>query len=933
MPGELFKRFLCRVGTLPVGLAEGLSAPHCTAAVLELHQIESDLWAGRDEVSARLYRAVGDSSAQPVRRSLVNARRSLYNLRLPNDADTPVLRTLSSEGGFDIVARYVGLLERHAELLTQARAAFEDEREASRSRLSQFCLTGSFQRGLLMSSLSLFNAQTRYHVSRPRGDLRGKLERIERALLRYLLRTATKATPFGTFCAVVPGMFETPRDTRTDRPSIGFRGGLSELRTSTRLNKGLSGNLWSILSSLPDVRKRLFIRLNSTLTCGDQDYEFLAVVHGRETFQRIDRTPTIDLVLGLLRGQHSHTFGSFVEQIARHEEIDSSVEQAEQFAIQLLESGCIELRSGVPQQDPDWDLPLLAMIGDSTDTAARTIEVLLRELRTALGRSVDAPLVEWSALVERATLMTTETFSSLGLGGDPGGPFREDASAKAVAAVPLDVFARAHQDIVRLVQLTHVLAWPRLEQASMRFFFERQYTEAEPEIPLLRFYEDYYRSHLKEHLHRLHAVATKREGSKDQYRIENPFEIPFVDAVLDAQKALSNLIVRRWQESPSAAEIAIEFEEIASITEPIPRPSPLRASVAMFGVVVPEPQVNGVAGARFLTRGLGYSLGYGRFFSRWLHMLPDEFRADVYASNCSRGDAYVAEICGDGNHNANLHPRLVEWELSYPGNEGETGGKVLDSTELVVRPDPDDDHALILLQSKSHQRIVPLDLGFLALDARPPLYQLLAAFAPPTTFGVSIPARPVPQPRGKSSGGDSAGVVADGAALSTSDHSEAVIHRPRIVLGALVVSRRCWRVRGSHVPVPAAGESDFEYFRRVTSWRVLHKIPRQVYVRAATGRIEASVSRAPDFSDERQNTERPLPLDVWRSIMNDRKPQFIDFESPLMVNLFGSMAKVPIDGDLVLIERYPSPESLPTVNGERHVTEQVIQLEVTLGCS
>jgi hypothetical protein len=923
---RLFHRFLCRVGTLPAGIAEEFSSPRCNAALKELDDVERMILARRDRVSTLLHNAVGITNDVPLRRSLISARRSLFNAKVPSSVETEALHELSSPEAIEATKEYLQLMEMRDESLRKAQDAFTEERELSRARLSQFTRDKSVQRGLLLSSLSLFRTQEKYHEHRPLGDLTGKYARMERGLLRYLLRTVMKATPYGTFCAVLPGLFETGEKRPVDGAIVCLDGDMSALRTSTRLNKALCGVFTQALSTLPSVRSRFLVELNSSIESDDRRYMFLAVVDGREVFQTVERAPILDIIVEFVRAKPDTNLGALVHHISHHPNIECTQEEAQTFSDQLLKVGIMTLRTGIRQQDPDWDYALTGIIAGIEEEAVTKVGRTLQELRAVLDRAMSSPLDEWSGPVERVTANLSETFAAFGLKDETGGPFREDATANVVATVAVGSgLASVERDICRLVETTRPIALPRIEQASMRHFFDMRYDSAKAAVPFLRFYEDYFRGHLKEHLEKRRAAQRGEKGEEVAYPTNNPFGLPFVDAVLKAHDAITNLILERCQQSPLAEEVNIAFSEIESIVRDIPSPASLPSSVAMFGILAREP---GAECHRFITKGLGYSSGYGRFFSRWLHMLPTDFRETILASNKTIPNINLAEISSDGNHNANLHPPLVEWEIAYPGSECGPKKTRIRPTDLVVTVDRDDPHALSLTLANGH-RVLPLDLGFLALEARPPLYQLLSAFAPPYGFGIGLPAglgAEVPDPSGSDMGLSGA---AHGETLNDTK-KEPISYRPRIVLGTLVITRRAWSIPRSKAPIPEKGESDFSFYRRVRRWRSSYCLPSQAYMRLERHQGKAPDLPAPEGQQAGATEEEvgSVTPEVWRSMVNDFKPQYIDFDSPLMVGLFRAALDRPPGHSLLLVERYPTYDMLPAIGEDRYSAEQVIQVEL-----
>ncbi|HYS68592.1 MAG TPA: lantibiotic dehydratase, partial [Gemmatimonadaceae bacterium] len=342
------------------------------------------------------------------------------------------------------------------------------------------------------------------------------------------------------------------------------------------------------------------------------------------------------------------------------------------------------------------------------------------------------------------------------------------------------------------------------------------------------------------------------------------------------------------------------------------------------------------------------NVGYGKYFSRFLYLLPQRCREEVVADNESLSDDLLAEICGDAAFNANLHPPLLPWEISYPTGQHAGSAQQLLSADIVVRQDPENQHALLLVHAPTGRRVLPVDLGFMSVQLRPPLYQLLARFSPcgyfafplPQSLHVPIPGTP-PQLKATN-----------------------VLCRPRITYeGTVVLARRCWMVPPGFFPIQTRDESDADFFVRVLRWRNLHGVPERAYVRvlplfdtpetkqpaaalaADTANLQATepVVRAEESEQhddvnheedevggQREVSENDAPNTgpnaVARHPSRDwRKPQFIDFANPLLVRLFARLTSGLKRFSVVLEECLPTAEQLPRSDGAAYAVELVLQ--------
>ncbi|MDB4950869.1 MAG: hypothetical protein JWM27_3518 [Gemmatimonadetes bacterium] len=924
---RLVRRFVCRISGAPVDGVEQMRATRTLERLDALLAAEDALAERREAVSALLFAAIGAAGDDgAARKRLLRARRELFNLRpLPAEVLEGACAQLSTEQASEVGALQQALVERDA-LAAEVAAAYGEESGTARAAFRQLLRDPEFRKGLLVSSRSLHASLDRYTAGTA-GALSGKDEKTERGLLRYYTRMAMKATPFAAFCAVVPGRFTE------DGAAEDGEGGLLRLhgdprakRSFVRINKLLYGILLDHLKERPGVRRRLVVEPNPTLRTEGARLVFLSAVQGREVFQRVAANEVLQVITQVFAADPAPTLGDLVDRLTRDPQIDASTEEAEAYLEKLIEIGFLRFHTGIREQDADWDLPFAALLDALDDEHATRAAALLRQVRERTDAYAAAPVERREAVVAEIHAAIDEAFTAMEVKARlrKDMPFYEDATADADATVALTPGVRRATDaLVDWARLTSRLAWPRAEQATMRHFFDMQYGDRHG-VPLLQFYEDFYREHFKAHVEK----EQKARGGADKaalegYDVNNPFKLPFIQALNEARMRLQERIVARWREAPDAAEVTIPLAEVEEALAGVePQPAPCR-SVSAFTLLVPPREEGG--DPAFLLQSGSYTAGYGKYFSRFLYMLPEDFLEEVRAGNQALTDELLAEICGDAQFNANLHPSLMRWEISYPTGESGDAADQLRSSDLFVEPDPEDPHSLALRHGPSGRRVIPVDLGFLNPRMRPPLYQLLSRFTPPVTFAPSVPETPVNPPRpappadgvpvdaaadtaapvegvaspdtadaaapeasaaaqvvasdgvAKTADGEATDSIASadaGAEAATAEDASAeetkaeapppappeISHRPRISIGGRVlVTRRRWLVPGVLVPQRAADETAADFFVRATRWRRDAGLPESCYVRMIP---------IPDPAAKKPGDETPAAMDAQEAAMN-----------------------------------------------------------------
>ncbi|HET7461746.1 MAG TPA: lantibiotic dehydratase [Longimicrobium sp.] len=754
-PGEwLGTRFVCRVSGAPADTVDELRAQATLDRLARLHQVDAELAERREPLSQLLFHAIGAAGGdKPLRNRLITLKRELYNLRPGASAKVTdeVLASLPADDAEQVRA-FAGLLDERVTLEAAVRQAYGEETPELRARFRRLLDDADFRKGLMISSRALYGAVDRWGQAAAEGkaELGGKEEKTERGLLRYYTRMAMKATPFSTFCAIIPGEFVENGDA-ADGELIRFHGDPRQKRSYVRINKFIYGLLYDHLRTRKPVRRALQVELNPTLREENGRLVYLTAIEAREVFQRLANNEVLELITSRFQGMGKPTLGDLIGALCQDPQIEATPEEAEAYLDKLIEIGFLRFHTGIREQDSDWDLPFRALLDAIDDDHARQSSQLLARLREVVEAYTDAGIGERARMIEEMHTLLKDAIESMDvqqrLRRDM--PFFEDATSPARAEVALTpAVRRTFETWAEWVRLTSRVAWPRGEQATMRHFFDTFYpaSDGPRRVPLLVFYEDFYREHFKAHVEKEGKV---RAGVQDDdlkgYDVGNPFGLEFVKRLSEARDALGELVRTRWQAEPGADEISLAAGDVAEALQGVENTSDVCRSMGSFACLAPAEQPGG--DPLLVLGGGSYTTGFGKYFSRFLYMLPDEVQEQVRRENASVTGELLAEICGDAQFNANLHPPLLRWEISYPTGESGNADEQLRSSDIFVEPDAADPGLLRLVHGPTGHRVIPVDLGFLNPRMRPPLYQLVSRFTPPAMFGPPIPESPDRRPR------------------------------------------------------------------------------------------------------------------------------------------------------------------------------------------
>jgi lantibiotic biosynthesis protein len=734
---------LVRCTGLPLEALTGLNSPALLLRCVVLEEIEDKALRLAHRNSEELHRFIGTGTAAGLRNVLLEFRRDLFNgrsiteakwLRVIEACPAPLAESL-------LVMK--GTREEIARRQAEFEASYDETLAATRAHLHAWADDKDFVAGLILSAPSLVDSLPRLFAAKRTGSREAQ---IERGLLKYFTRACAKTTPFSRFCVILAGHLAEAKNGE-GMTSFGVVGALRPMRSKLRLNKGFFGALASHLRGHPEIRRHLALELNPTLERRDDQLCFLAAVRGREVFQQLELDDALLLVLDVIRTKRGASIADLAHALSVAVDLETDAAEAEEYLNGLIGIGLLRMSCGVPEQEPEWDLALRSTL--SADDLAeiphvQQVDGLLRELRDYLSAYEQAEPGQRRLILSRLRERIQEAQSTLAVRVHwrVDAPILEDATAFGSVVIQRSSgLRRATETIEEYVRLVSAIAWPRAEQRNMYHYYATAHQDRDGlQVPALRFFEQYYREHFREHLERQNRPRAEGEPRYDAF---NPFSLPEVEKIRATQNALSGFLIDRWRDAPDASEINVDLEALSDVLAPAQDFQYPVGSVSLFGQYWREAE-SGREG--FVLPNGSLHTGYGKYFSRFLYLLDPQFTVAVQEENRRFADVMLAEICGDADFNANLHPPLVPWELEYPTSDGGHAGHSLNISDLVVAPSTQYPGTLELRHRQSGVRVEPVDLGFLNPNMRPALFQFLSRFNGFLNFALPLPDR-IPEQR------------------------------------------------------------------------------------------------------------------------------------------------------------------------------------------
>ncbi|MFD7510855.1 lantibiotic dehydratase [Streptomyces sp. NPDC059853] len=885
----LGRHFMLRLGGLPVESVRRLRAPASRAWADEVLERTARLAAEGERIGDLLHGLVGRTGAAEAdaaaRRTLLRLRREVFNNRLPHAAEPglELVQALDPAAG----AALAGWLTARRDLArrtAEGEDLLREETAAARAALRELAAEERLRAGLLLASPAL-DGQLDGYLRDPKDDKRAR--KIERSLLAYLYRTATKTSPFATFTGVALGEFtETPesdaaggatgtaaadRTARTAAPGraaapvVPGRGldAAGPWRSHPRLNVLALGRVAEAIVADPARRADLPVTLASGwgreedrvryvrrwVTAGDDDTAVtFDTVKDRLFFLR--RSGALERMLGLFERRPVLRHGELAAWLA--EVSGAGPAEVDRYLAALLDVGMVQipaLRTQVHDTDPlrafqgslrTLGRPWADRVADALDAPA-----------AALDRYPHAGPAERRTLLARLRTQLADLQRELGAGTPrvPRTLLYEDALAPAVRTPraawerPVAAGLRAVERVLPAFDLTLP------QRITFQGFFLARYGRGGRCDDLLKLVHDFHEDFFDQYLS-FTARRTPFDGQGRYVPEPNWLRLPALTAVDAARGVFADGMRAHWERHTADTATATAATSAATTGDELVLDAALLDDVA--AALTPAAPARPLYSHHVQLAGdlavLNRSYGGLSFpFSRFTHCLAEATTTALRerARALTPEGAVFAEVTGGPvTSNLNLHARLTDYEIVCPG---ETSGVPerdrLHLDDLYLEHDTAADRLALRSRRLDGTEVIPVYLGYLVPLALPEIPRTLLLLSPSSMAPVDV-----------------------WGGVPAAEPDEGVTRRPRVRHGDLVLARRSWGAPAAVLPLRAPGVTEPEWFLGWHRWRRRHRLPARVFVTVADSGARGATGA---------------------------KPQYLDFDSPLSLAAFEALLKSP----------------------------------------
>lgn len=828
-----------------------------------------------------------------LQRKIQNYRRILFNNK---DSNIDILNVHEIPEEIKVnIRNLVEVKNDMNELINNFEIEYSKALAANRNQIKVGASQDLFLNGLFMASHSIFQATIKY-LELNHQIFNKKQLNTERSIVKYLSRTAAKTSPFSTLTSLCMGrLFDFPTGNYLEVNSLKTSSTISYFRVNNFLQKTFK----SLLSNDLHILKQFCVTINSTIEVKNQLITFLVNRNNVEFFQEIEMNSVLDEILSYFKKENSVKFVFLLEKLA--ENIDSSREELEHYIMKLVNNGMFHIDFGVSGIDANWLSSMVFKLKKTFNYEVPFKVSKLIDLLNFLMLSCDSlgrlEFVDRSKLlsdVESKILEIINLFNKDNFNNEDFGPswpkpiksermFFEDSIKDIDIVVSKSKIQKAGALLYQLNQNIDIVDFNKTENIKMYDFFDSKYDEL-GSVRLIDFYKDFYKN-------------VKSKENKESLSSEKG--VPTMKHSLDEMQHLELLAFWKQKlisiiEFPNQPDEPIHFslthlEKANSEVGFIPDLNKKR-SVAGFIQVPIGSHIDELKDELVVLNSL-FS-GYGKMFSRFLHLFPENV-TETLKRDIQKGqptNSIFAELQDSSYHNANLHPNLLPYEISIPGGHSSLpNNKQIIISDILISKNKKEKR-LNLIHQPTGRVIYPFDLGFQSTNGRSKLYSLLNKF----TYGnFNTPI-----------------VIANliNNELFSRNIDSDIIILPRIIYeNKICIHRKAWLIKTSIVPKRMIGEGDSLYYLNILKWKLSISLPDTIFMRVVIKAVQ-------------QNLKYPQMKE------DDYKPQYINFNSPLLVSIFEKLlgsagAYIQID------EMLPDRDSLLNVNDSKHVTELYVQID------
>lgn len=828
---------LFRVGGLSLNTMDFFKHKETIKVIGDILDITDRLELLKGTMDSALFEEIKNAENDEIRKVFINIKRDLKKDKVRNHAIS-VIHHLKQNNQM-LLKELIDLLKVRKVHTEQIESLFNKEMKTIREHLQKNCNNEDFLKGILLSSENLFSKINSY-ISIPISEQNKKLRKIEKNLMVYISRIATKTSPFSTFTPVAFGQFTQDNnnclvDDRKEKQSL------------IRINYIMVLYLIAAAEQHPEIKKDIPIKFNKEIKRHNNKINIFRsafqiqeenpkVINYEESFVKLEMNQIIQAVESILDKNSKITFSLLVEQLEN--KFPSLIkEKIEVFINKLINIQLIQCKLNVPDNSEDILHDFVEELNLYCNSkVAEKLILYLKEMKGYVIQYGISVAQKRKVILNEIDDLFAKSCRLLGAEVKKIEPIiYEDTAYKGDFNLKLSDWKETKKYIAVLQKIVSLFSVNLPYSITFKEFFIRKYGvngECEDVLEVL----DEYGKFFKETFN----------NENDEY---NPYNLELMNTVNELKSEFYHYIQNKIM---NCDPVQLDINWLNEFSEKIPEEIRNTGSNSYFI----QPFYNEENKLMVVLNRI--ASGYGQFMSRFepLYSTTDDdtFIQNVqknYKSILPKGHIF-AELNGTFGFNGNVHKNMAVYEFSYPGiNTNKRKEEKIPISDIVIRHSAEDKQLYFKSVSKDLY-LHPLYLGFLTWYLLPPIYRMIFLMVPSTYFSMPLAREYYYN-------------------ISQEKRDKSVIEIPRIQLGNIILSKRQWWIPKDKFN-NIDDRSEVSLILSIELWRRKNGLPKEFFLHLIHDQKEYILQHS-------SNNEKNEDRDIFR------KPQYIDLENIYLVKL------------------------------------------------
>jgi len=843
---------------------------------------------------------------------LLNFKRDIYNERNTSPKKLSLLDSILTDDFNENYSQFISIKLEIQSCFSEIQSKYNLVCCCDLELIKNVCRSNNFQNGLLLASPILLKFAK--DITRETSNIS---DHVLLGLWKYLTRTIAKTSPFSTFTNINLATASSNIQVPFEIIKVS-----NNIYSYINYNNYILENIFVLMKNNTDIVKYIDVELNCTIKKVNSDLFFLSNNNNIESFQTVKNNSIISYIIELFEHKPIFRVGELVTELKNVLNSNYSTDNIYLYLFELSQTGLLNIKYNISGLDGDWVNSLKIFFKSNMDNQniGSCAILILEKLELCRSEYCNSEVDNRGKIIDEMKELFYDFFnllkSEMIANSPPNNTKQHLTNYKYIASnsendniqlhrlpsIIYNIHSKnlVYEDTSKDIHIKYdydkinklifnanyffsTFSFACLDKSSKALiydFYSQNYKYNEC-VRVLDFYEKFFKTKIN---------FEKNENLDVDYLAGRPF---FISATL--QKEIMNFIKR--EEIHDNINLLIDechiSKKFVDNFEYNFKDVILKRDDISYASFIQLFTSNNNEGDRLL--GIVNSIfpGKGKMISRFLQLFNKDISNDLMEWNTKKipAETIYAENIDASFFNANLHPSIMPYEIKIPGGNCRNAKNNINIADLKIKPNLEKKE--LELFNNSDKKVVIYDLDFIDVSIRSNLFKLLSCFGPNNNylikninhiFNIYFQIR-----------------------LKIKYNDKIIYVMPRIIFDrCLIIQRKQW-----HIPIEIIREKikkissldQYIKYIEIQKWRLSLKLPDDVFLSMSyrSRKIEANQNR------------------------DDKKPQYINFLSPLSIKLFIRNVN-KYNCDYILIEEMlPDPQNLSTIGNDKFAMEALIQ--------